>query len=141
MKLSTLILSCFLLILTIAFSQESAFSQYDYILGHKITIDEIEPADNYEIEVIMDKDEAITSIFKGCDEVLMERLVLTPDEKDLLENRLKARFTENSFEVFTGKENGRIKKYAIITDEMGCFHPITFIMSMRPEGKIEKVSV
>ncbi len=131
----------FLFILAIAFNQRTAFSQYDYILGHKITIDEIEPADNYEIEVIMDVDEAISSIFDGSDEISVEHLELTPDEKERIENKLKARIVENSFDIFTGKKNGNINKYAIITDEMGCFHPITFIMSMQPNGKIEKVSV
>ncbi|MBC8549279.1 MAG: FAD:protein FMN transferase [Candidatus Brocadiales bacterium] len=131
----------FLLILVITLTQNTAFSQYDYILGQKITIDEIEPADNYEIEVIMDVDNAIISIFEGCDEVFVEHLELTPDEKERIENKLKARILENSFDVFTGKKMGSINKYAIITDEMGCFHPITFIMSMKPSGKIEKVSV
>lgn len=142
MKLS-IITSIFLpfLILAIAFYQRVAFSQYDYILGHKITTDDIEPADNYELQVITDEDEAITSIFEGCDEVLVERLELTPDEKELLENRLKTRIDEGFFDIFTGKKQGKIHRYAIITDEMGCFHPITFIMSMKPNGKIEKVSV
>lgn len=130
-----------ILILGVITPGRIAFSQYDYILGQKITIDDVEPSDNYALQVIMDEDEAITSIFEGCDEVLVERLELTPDEKELLENRLKTRIDEDAFDVFTGKKKGSINKYAIITDEMGCFHPITFIMSMKPNGKIEKVSV
>ncbi len=141
MKSFNHLLFLFLLILVIAFNQRMAFSQYDYILGHKTTIDEIEPADNYEIQVIMDEDEAITSIFDGCDEIFVEHLELTHEEKEQMENRLKSRIVENSFDVFTGKKKGSINKYAIITDEMGCFHPITFIMSMKPNGKIEKVAV
>lgn len=129
------------LLLTLVFYQRAVFSQYNYILGQKITVDDVEPSDNYEMQVIMDEDEAITSIFEGCDEVLVERLALTPDKKELLENRLRARIDEVFFDVFTGKKRGSINKYAIITDEMGCFHPITFIMSMKPDGKIEQVSV
>ncbi len=142
MKLS-IITSLFLpfLILVIAFYQRVAFPQYDYIIGQKITIDDVEPSDNYEMQVFLEEEEAIASVFKGCDEVLVDRLVLTQDEKQRLENRLKARIDEDAFVVFTGKKNGSIKKYAIITDEMGCFHPITFIMSMKPDGKIEQVAV
>ncbi|MFQ5687710.1 MAG: FAD:protein FMN transferase [Candidatus Scalindua sp.] len=132
-------LSC--LILAIAFYQRVAFSQYDYIIGQKITINDVEPADNYEMQVFLEEDEALTSVFKGCDEVLVDRLVLTQDEKQRLENRLKARIDEDVFDIFTGKKRGSINKYAIITDEMGCFHPITFIMSMKPDGKIEQVAV
>lgn len=132
----------FLLVIpVIAINQKTALSQYDYILGQKITLDDVEPADNYELDVIMDEDEAITSIFAGCDEIFVERLKLAPDEKEKLENRLQARIVENYFDVFTGKKEGLINKYAIISDEMGCFHPITFIMSMKPNGKIDKVSV
>ncbi len=130
-----------LVVLAISIDQRTALSQYDYILGQKITQDDIEPTDNYELEVITDEDEAITSIFAGCDEIFVERLTLTPDEKEMLENRLQTRIVENFFDVFIGKKEGSINKYAIISDEMGCFHPITFIMSMKPNGKIDKVSV
>ena len=129
------------LILALVFYQRAVFSQYNYILGQKIAIDDVEPADNYELQVFLEEDEALTSVFKGCDEVLVDRLVLTQDEKQRLENRLKARIDENAFDIFTGKKKGEINKYAIITDEMGCFHPITFIMGMKPDGKIEQVAV
>src|SRR3989338_6447363 len=131
----------FFLILALVFYQRAVFSQYNYILGQKIAMDDVEPADNYELQVFLEEDKAITSIFKGCDEVLVDRLALTQDEKQRLENRLKARIDENAFDVFTGKKDGKIYRYAIITDEMGCFHPITFIMSMKPDGKIEQVAV
>lgn len=129
------------LILAIVFYQRAAFSQYDYIIGQKINIDDVEPSDNYELQVFLEEDEALTSVFKGCDEVLVDHLVLTQNEKQRLENRLKARIDEDAFYIFTGKKKGSINKYAIITDEMGCFHPITFIMSMKPSGKIEQVAV
>lgn len=129
------------LILALAFYQRVAFSQYDYIIGQKITIEDVEPSDNYEMQVFLEEEEALASVFKGCDEVLVDQLALTPEEKQKLENRLKARIDENAFDVFTGKKDGKIYRYAIITDEMGCFHPITFIMSMKPEGKIEQVAV
>ena len=131
----------FFLILALVFYQRAVFSQYNYILGQKIAMDDVEPADNYELQVFLEEDEAITSIFKGCDEVLVDRLALTQDEKQRLENRLKARIDENAFDVFTGKKDGKIYRYAIITDEMGCFHPITFIMGMKPDGKIDQVAV
>ena len=70
----------------------------------------------------------------------MDQLALTPEEKQKLENRLKARIDENAFDVFGGKKDGKIYRYAIITDEMGCFHPITN-MSMKPDGNIEQVAV
>lgn len=136
-----LIPSFFLSLLIFGALIRAAYSQYDYILGQKITIDDVEPPDNYELQVFLEEDEAITSVFKGCDEVLSDYLVLTPREKEVLENRLKSRINEDAFSIFIGKKGGKIHRYAIITDEMGCFHPITFIMSMKPNGKIEKVAV
>ncbi len=130
-----------LFIITIAFHQETVFSDYHYILGQKISADDVEPADNYEFQVLLEEEEAIGLVFKGCDEVVLHKVVLTPDEKLKLENRIKARFNEDAFDVYTGKKNGEVQRYAIITDEMGCFHPITYIMSAKPDGKIEQVAI
>lgn len=130
-----------ILVIVLTLPLKTLFSQYDYVLGQKIGLDDIEPPDNYELQVFMEEDEAIKSILKGCDEVLIDRISLSPEKKQLLKNRLKAEINEDSFDIFIGKKEGKIDKYAIITDEMGCFHPITFIMGMKPDGKINDLAI
>ncbi|GJQ59477.1 MAG: FMN-binding protein [Candidatus Scalindua sp. AMX11] len=138
-----LLLSTFLslFIITIASHPRTLFSDYHYILGQKISADDVEPADNYEFQVLLEEDEALGLVLKGCDEVLLQKVELTPDEKQKLEHRIKARFNEDAFDVYIGKKDGEVERYAIITDEMGCFHPITYIMSTRADGKIEQVAI
>lgn len=130
-----------ILVLALTLPVKTVFPEYDYVLGQKITLDDIEPPDNYELQVFMEEDEALKSVFKGCDEVLIDHLALSPEKKQLLKNRLKAEVNEDSFDIFIGKKGGKIDKYAIITDEIGCFHPITFIMSMKPDGKIDDLAI
>lgn len=130
-----------ILILLITLSSKTASSKYDYILGQKITFDDIEPPDNYDLQVFMEENEAIESVFKGCDEIFIDKLKLSPEDKASLENRLKSELDKDSYDVFIGKKQQKIEKYAVITDEKGCFHPITFITSVNSDGKIDNVAI
>ena len=129
------------LILLLIFPIKTALSKYDYILGQKITLDDVEPPDNYDLQVFLEEDEAINTIFKNCDEIFVDKLTLAPQEKKELEDKLKRELRENSFNVFIGKKQHKVEKYAIITDENGCFHPITFIISVGKDGKVDSVAI
>ena len=48
---------------------------------------------------------------------------------------------ETAFQVYIGKKGNVIDRYAIITEEMGCFHPITWILSTNTEGRILDIAV
>ena len=122
-------------------STKPAFPKYDYILGQKLTEEDIEPPDNYDFQVFMDEAEAVRSVFKGCDNVSVDNITLSPEQKKSLEDRLKRELDGNTFSVFIGKNGQEIKRYAVITDERGCFHPITFITAVNSDGKIDKVAV
>ncbi|MGR3317603.1 MAG: FAD:protein FMN transferase [Candidatus Anammoxibacter sp.] len=130
-----------LLTLSIVLPAKSAFSEYDYILGQKLTFEDIELPGNYDLQVYMSEEEAIETIFNKCDETFVDNLTLSPDEKKQLEDGLKREFDEDSFRVFIGKKNGKTEKYAIITDEFGCFHPMTFVIAVKPDGIIDDVAV
>lgn len=129
------------LVFLIIFPAKTALSKYDYILGQKITLDDVEPPDNYDLQVFLEEDEAINTIFKDCDEIFVEKLTLSKKEKKELEDRLRRELSENSFNVFIGKKQHEVEKYAIITDETGCFHPITFITGVSKDGKVDNVAI
>ena len=122
-------------------SNKPAFPKYDYILGQKLTEEDIEPPDNYDFQVFMDEAEAVHAVFKGCDNIFVDNITLSPEEKKTLEDRLRRELDGNTFSVFIGKNGQEIKRYAVITDERGCFHPITFITAVNSDGKIDKVAV
>ncbi|MFQ5956795.1 MAG: FAD:protein FMN transferase [Candidatus Brocadiales bacterium] len=100
-----------------------------------------EPADNLQIEVFLTKEQALEKMFPDCDEVLYDVLLLTDEEKSTIEKRLRRKIYEQGFEVFIGKESGEIQGYAIITEEIGKFHPFTFIVAVKPNGKIKDLAV
>ena len=104
-------------------------------------LEEGEPPENYQLQVFLEEDEAIAKIFAGCDQVESEILALTPEGLEYFKGLLKRPDIEATFEVFLGKKGTVIDRYAIITEEMGCFHPITWILSTNTEGKILDIAV
>ena len=102
---------------------------------------ELEPPDNFQPQVFLTQEQALSEMFPDCDEILRDVIILTDEEKNALEERLKRKIYEQGFEVFIGKEEGEVQGYAIITEEVGKFHPFTFIVAVEPNGKIKDLAV
>lgn len=100
-----------------------------------------EPPENYQFQIFLEEEEAIAKIFAGCDQVESEILSLTPEGLEYFKGVLKRPDIEATFEVYIGKKGTVVDRYAIITEEMGCFHPITWILSTNAEGKIVDIAV
>ena len=109
-------------------------------LGQSL-LEEDEPPENYKLQIFMEEDEALAKIFAGCDRVESEFLSLTSEGQKYFKELLKRHDIETTFQVYIGKEGDVIDRYAIITEEMGCFHPITWILSTNAEGKILDIAV
>ena len=54
---------------------------------------------------------------------------------------LSRRLCEDGFVVYMGKKGGVLQGYAIITEELGKFHPFTFIVGVQPDGKINNLAI
>ncbi|MFQ5712624.1 MAG: FAD:protein FMN transferase [Candidatus Scalinduaceae bacterium] len=102
---------------------------------------DIEPADNYQPQVFLSKEEALMKVFPDCDEVVYDEIILTDEEKEQIQDRLKRKIFEDSFITYIGINSGKVVGYAIITEEIGKFHPYTFIVSVNPKGKIRDIAV
>lgn len=116
------------------------FSFSNLSLGQTF-LEEGGPPENYQLQVFLEEEEAIAKVFDGCDQVESEILALTPEGLEYFKGVLKRPDIEATFEVFTGKKGMVTDRYAIITEEMGCFHPITWILSTNTEGKILDIAV
>jgi thiamine biosynthesis lipoprotein ApbE len=101
----------------------------------------IEPPDNFQPEVFLTSEQALSEMFPDADEILWDKIILTGEERTQLEQRLKRRIFEDGFDVFVGREGGEIEGYAIISEEIGKFHPFTFIVAVEPNGKIKDLAV
>jgi FAD:protein FMN transferase len=102
---------------------------------------EEEPADNFQPQVFLTEEQALMKVLPDCDEILYDEIILTDDEKNQLQNRLRRKIFENSFITYIGIKSGNVTGYAIITEEVGKFHPYTFIVSVSPGGKIRDIAI
>ena len=102
---------------------------------------EEEPADNYQPQVFLTEEQALLKVLPDCDEIVYDEIILTDESKTVLQNRLKRKIYENSFITYIGIKSGNVKGYAIITEEVGKFHPYTFVVSVSPKGKIRDIAI
>ena len=102
---------------------------------------EQEPADNFQLQTYLTEEQALALIFPECDEIVADEFVMTPEEKSSLEKLLSRRLYEDGFRTYIGKRDGSIQGYAIITEEIGKFHPFTFVVGVDADGKITNIAV
>ena len=100
-----------------------------------------EQAEVFDPQVFLTVDQALKEVFPECDEILYDEFPLSADEKSQLQNTLRRKIYEDGFIVYVGMKSGEIDGYAIITEEVGKFHPYTFIVSVKPNGKIDKIAI
>lgn len=99
------------------------------------------PEDNYDIQVFLTKEQALKQVFPDSDEIVYDKVVLTEEERKQLQNRLRRKIYEDRFIVYIGLKAGKVRGYAIITEEIGKFHPYTFIVAANRKGKISNIAV
>lgn len=91
--------------------------------------------------VYLTKDEALEQVFGEKLEVREETYILSKKEKKQLEEKLGRRLKEESFRVFRCFREGRFLGDAVITEEIGLFKMITFMVAVAPEGRVKRVVV
>ena len=99
------------------------------------------PTDNYISQVYLTEEQALREVFPHCDDILFNVVPLTKEEKSQLQNKLRRKIYEDFFIVYMGIKAGEVTGYAIITEEIGKFHPYTFIVSADLNGKIDKIAI
>ncbi len=99
------------------------------------------PKDNYISQVYLTEEQALREVFLHCDEILFNVVPLTKEEKSQLQNKLRRKIYEDFFVVYMGIKSGEVTGYAIITEEIGKFHPYTFVVSVDLKGEIDKIAI
>ena len=102
---------------------------------------ESEPSDNFQFQSFLTEEQALAVVFPDCDEIVADNFVMAPEDKTHLETVLSRRLCEDGFVVYLGKKGGVLQGYAIITEEIGKFHPFTFIVGVQPDGKINNLAI
>ena len=97
---------------------------------------ETEPADNFQLQAYLTEEQALDLVFPECDEIAIDEFLMNAEEKLNLEKLLGRRLYEDGFKVYIGKNKGTIQGYAIITEEIGKFHP--FYLCCGRKSQMEK---
>lgn len=92
-------------------------------------------------EVYLTLEEALEQVFGKGATVLRDEFVLSEDQKKTLERSLGRRLSEEGFLVHRGFRDGEFLGDAVVTEEIGLFKFITFLVHVDPEGKVGQAAV
>ena len=92
-------------------------------------------------DIFLTNEEAAKLMFPDSDNIRYEVMTLTPEQKTLIEKRIKWRFPEDFFECFIGETNGKVDGWAIIQHTIGKHKPMSYMVGVDPDGDVTNVEV
>ncbi len=93
------------------------------------------------VKVYLTPEDALAKVFAKADTLWTEEWSPTPQERAELEGRLGWRVDDETFVIQRAGKDGQDLGYAVITEEQGRFKPITFIVKMSAERRVDMVLV
>ena len=93
------------------------------------------------IEVYLTEEQALKLLFPKSQQVRAEELRLTPDQKVRIQERIGWNFPEESFRAFKAESAGKVDGYAVIQETIGKHRPITYLVGVKPDGKVSDVEI
>ena len=122
----------FLISVTPAWSEQV----WDDELNRYLTREEMMQEDVY-----LTNEAAARLMFPDSEEIFYQVHTFTPDEKQLIESRIKWKFPEQFFEVFIGKSKGKVDGWAVVQHTIGKHKPMSYMVGIDPEGEVMNVEV
>jgi thiamine biosynthesis lipoprotein len=93
------------------------------------------------VVVYMSLDEALSASFSSADSVWSEAWSPVPEARRLVERRLGWRLSDSTFTIYQGSNDGLSLGYGFVAEEIGLYKPITFMVKVGPNHKVESVHV
>jgi len=93
------------------------------------------------VKVYYTEEAALTKVFAKADSVWVETWLPTATEIESLEQRLGWQVAASPVHIHRGRRGDRDLGYAVITEEQGRFKPITFLVHISAEGRVQMVLV
>src|SRR5688500_271046 len=94
-----------------------------------------------EVQVFLETDEALRIALPGADLVVSRDIELDAETAAAVERRLLRKDFERKFRLFIGMKKGEVTGYAVVTEEIGKYLPITSIVGIDPAGRVSDVAV
>ena len=126
----------FLVSILIPMTQAWGEQVWDEELNRYLTREELGQEDVY-----LQNEEAARLMFPESEKISYEVVTLTPEQKTLIEQRIKWKFPEEFFECFKGETNGKVDGWAIIQHTIGKHKPMSYMVGVDPEGEVLNVEV
>lgn len=100
------------------------------------------PARTSAQEVLLTREQAVKEIFPEVARTVEERRALTPSTKQALRAALGRPIAEDTIAVMKVYDaQGAFRGFAVVTEEIGKYRPITFIVGATPELRVRDVAV
>ncbi len=93
------------------------------------------------VKVYFTETEALAKVFAGADSLWVETWHPSAAETAALAERLGWQVAPGAVRIHRGRRQGRDLGYAVITAEQGRFRPITFLVKVAPDLRVEMVLV
>jgi len=97
--------------------------------------------DDFKYEEFMTEEEAVKAILPKSQRVHKELIRLTPEKKELIEQRIGWKFPEESFELYIGETGDKIDGYAMIHNTIGKYKHMTYMVGVDPNGTCTDVEL
>ncbi|OQW33891.1 MAG: hypothetical protein A4E19_19160 [Nitrospira sp. SG-bin1] len=109
---------------------------WDNDLRRYLTEDELNHA-----EVFLSEEEAVKIVLPKSQRIRKEVIQLTPDKKDLIEQRIGWKFPEQAFEVYIGETGDKIDGYAVVHNTIGKHKHMTYMVGVDAKGSCSDVEL
>ncbi len=129
---------------TIALAVLFTSSTLPVLAGEKIWDNELRrflKDDDFKYEEFMTEEEALKAVMPKSQQVRKELIRLTPEKKELIEQRIGWKFPEDSFELYIGQTGDKIDGYAMIHHTIGKYKPMTYMVGVDAKGTCTDVEL
>ncbi|OGW50724.1 MAG: hypothetical protein A2V62_12365 [Nitrospirae bacterium RBG_19FT_COMBO_58_9] len=120
------------------------FSALPALAGEKIWDNELRryvTEEDFKYEEFMTEEEALKTVMPKSQQVRKELIRLTPEKKELIEQRIGWKFPEDSFELYIGQTGDKIDGYAMIHNTIGKYKPMTYMVGVDAKGTCTDVEL
>ena len=85
--------------------------------------------------------QALAVALPGADRVVPRAFTASAEARTKAERRLGRKLEEGTWTFHQGLKGGQTSGWALIIDEKGKYHPITFVVGLAPSGAVGEVAV
>jgi FAD:protein FMN transferase len=100
-----------------------------------------EPIDEKIEEVYLTLDQALKVVLPRSEEILAQEISLTPEQQARIDAYSGRPIQTSNLTVYVGKSGAQIDGYALVTQEIGMYKPITSMVGIDAQGRVQEVAV